>query len=209
MNTTKLLAILSLTGFSLSGFLYFKNQKEEKACKEEISKQEQNPKDENLDGGVLISDIIERNAVADWKSVKFYNISISIPHSGKWKIRTVGISLFDEEIENGHLFYRFGKPVDGGTLIEREYYIERSEKRNLETLLKELSGGCGEEIASEKIQIGNIQAVKHYVGGAKGCSVGIAFLSGKYTYSLYRVSDIGQDSSDINEDMKKIILSIH
>lgn len=209
MNTTKFLAILSLLGFSLSGFLFLKNQKEEKACREEISKQDFNPKDEGTDGGISISEILERNTVPAWRSVKFFNTAVSIPYSEKWKIRSVGISAFDEEGENEHRIYRFGKPMDGGTLIEREYFLERSEKKNLEILLKELSGGCGEGVASEKIQIGSIYGVKHYAGGARGCSVGIAFVAGKHTFSLYRVSDIGQDAPEINEEMKKIILSIH
>lgn len=209
MNTTKLLAILSVIGLGLSGFLYFKNQKEEKACREEILKQDLSSKEEGSDGGISISEILERNSVPGWRSVKFFNHSVSIPYSEKWKIRSVGISLFDEEGENEHRIYRFGKPMDGGTLIEREYILERSEKKNLDVLLKELSGGCGEGVASEKIQISSIQGVKHYAGGAKGCSVGIAFVTGKHTFSLYRVSDIGQDAPEINEEMKKIILSIH
>lgn len=209
MNIPKLLAILSLIGFGLSGFLCFKNQKAEKACKDEILKQDLSTKEEMSDGGISISEILVRDAVPNWKSVKFFSISVSIPYSEKWKIRSVGISTFDEENQGGAIFYRFGKPIDGGTFVEREYFLERSEKKNLESLLKELTGGCGEEVASEKIQIGNIYAVKHYAGGARGCSVGIAIVSGKYTYSLYRNSDIGQDAPEINDEMKKIISSIH
>lgn len=85
MNTTKFLAILSVLGFSLSGFLFLKNQKEEKACREEISKQDLNPKDEGADGGISISEILERNTVPAWRSVKFFNTAVSIPYSEKWK----------------------------------------------------------------------------------------------------------------------------
>ena len=161
--------------------------------------------------GIRYHDLFIQDAQPDWHDIKTGDFSLSVPYSPSWKITDVGLSVYDVDtpIEKDHPAIRFGKAIDGGTYIVREYLLERSIKKNFDTLQRELTNGCSAQIPAKPLTIDEIQGIQHYSGGAKGCSIGFAFNKGSYTYYLYRISNFGEPTPEINDEMKEIIKSIH
>lgn len=159
--------------------------------------------------------LFQREAKPEWKTVRFDGFSLSIPYSPQWKVSMVGLSIYDLDHLNGKIsFLRFGRPSDAGTFFAREYIIYREsrdgkfEDNSLERLKIDLESACVDGYGSKLLKMGSIQGIAHHSGGAKGCSMGFVFNRGRYTYYLYKSSDIGSNSPEIDDEMRRVVESI-
>lgn len=154
-------------------------------------------------------DLLTRGSTTEWVAATNHGISLVIPHSPEWKVSDVGVSPFDaESIEGAGNVLRFGRPIDAGTYITREYRLFRQQKRDLSTLQEELSGGCEGHEGARITTVGDIQCLRYFEGGAKGCAVGVTVNKGDFTYFLYRSGDMGDATPDCDEEMARIVSSI-
>jgi hypothetical protein len=142
-----------------------------------------------------------------WIPITVDQVSLSIPYSPEWKISAGELPPYQiDEIEGAHKTIRFGRLVDKGTAVTREYYLYYEEKQTLDSLKDSLS--CADGYESRITKIGNIEGIDHHVGGAKGCAAGFAFNNGQRTYFIYHLSNIGDPASEITDEMKQIIQSV-
>ena len=157
------------------------------------------------------SDLFDgRDATVSWKQSELEDFSMLVPFSTDWKINGVGLSVADVDIlsEKKQTDVRFGGLIDYGTYFGREYSLERMPLKTMDLLQVELAYSCDSKIPTERFSIGKIQGLRFSAGGARGCSVGFVFNKGDYTYYLHRTSDIGTETPEINDVMKKIIQNI-
>lgn len=160
------------------------------------------------------STTFDRGAAPTWISASIDDFKLSIPYAREWQVNGIGLSEYDIETVSlssrpveQHII-RFGRPINGGTYIIREYYLYQTPTTSLAELQQKLTPGCGDEPTAKLLQINGSEGVQHTVGGAKGCSVGFAFTTPQHTYFIYRIADFGNPTPTIHEEMKKVIESI-
>ncbi|MBP7005519.1 hypothetical protein KBB27_00125 [Patescibacteria group bacterium] len=159
--------------------------------------------------------LFQREAKPEWKKVRFDGFSLSVPYSSQWKVSAVGMSVYDpDHLHENVSSLRFGRPSDAGTFFAREYIIYRElrdgkfEDNSLERLKIDLASACVDGYGAKLLKIGNIEGIAHHSGGAMGCSMGFAFNRGRYTYYLYKSSDIKGNPPEIDDEMRRVVESI-
>lgn len=173
---------------------------------------------ENVDQSTFPSyrTFFQRETLPEWRTVSFDHFSLSVPYSSSWRFSDMGLSVYDVDgVSESVPTIRFGRPSDAGTYASREYFVYRKsrqgtfEDNSLARLKIDLEFACIDGFGSERINIGRVEGILHHMGGAKGCSTGFAFNRGRYTYYVYRTPDIQQDAPEIDEEMERVIESIH
>lgn len=154
-------------------------------------------------------DLFQRDAKPEWQEISTHGFRVSIPYSTQWTIGSVGLSVYDVVDESVDAI-SFGRPINGGMYISREYDLYRKPKESLGDLaVQSLSDQCPDHQPAEKITVGKIAGIQFTEGGAKGCNLSFTFTVGSHTYVLSHIPDFSNlPAKTIEPDMQKIIESV-
>ena len=163
-------------------------------------------------------DEFARDAEPDWRTLTLNGFSLALPYSPGWSVSTVGLSVYDQSenlSDSQSDSITFGRPVDFGMSISRQYGLSQMPKENLLQdprgfdLWSRFSEGCLGHPFAERELVGTINGIKYLVGGAKGCNLDFIFNVGEHTYDLSQSVDFGEVPPEvISDEMARIIKSV-
>ncbi|MFI5298315.1 MAG: hypothetical protein ACHREM_09475 [Polyangiales bacterium] len=152
---------------------------------------------------------LERSTAPSWVDAVRDGVELQVPYSPDWRVAGIGISPIDVEPDTSEWLLRFGRPVNEGTFLTREYLLTREEPMSRTIMMIRYSAGCSGDRPATLVTLGDVPGVLHFVGGASGCSLAFAFTAEGHSYDLYHVPDLGAEAPEVNEEMKIIAASVH
>ncbi len=162
---------------------------------------------------IAYHDLFRREAEPEWRTVSLGGFSLAVPYSPAWRFADVGLSVYDaDQPLDPQGTIRFGRPVDAGTFVSREYDVSRRrlpDPRQADAVAVVLAEmDCVDGYAARRATIGGIRGVEYHVGGAKGCALGFAFQRGAYLYYVNKIPDLGQPTPEVDAEMERVIKGI-